>query len=969
MEHLAPALHTFLNEKHPPNDDDRNRHATFYLAWAADYPATAAAEADNVAAAWRWVQSGHQVDVPAHWDPTWLARLERGHPPVVLAPTVSGQVLVGRATELAHLRTALRPVGKEKRNGGLVVISAPAGMGKTLLVDRLQQETAGVVWFYCPCDETNRQSLYPIRHGLRRYFGQTSGPTSNDDLAAFHARMDDLIQATGDESLRGELEEARSFLAALVDIVLPDSLYARVQREQRRQHFYAAIRALARAESLLQPLIIHLEDAHWLDSESRELLATLLRNVAAYPFAVVATVRPSRFDPPALADAPLHTVALQPLDSAGVAELAAAHLHGEPGRGLVELLLLRAGGNPFHTEQLLIYLRSNGLVAGGELVTAGASGPDIPLPLDIHNVLVARLGRLQGDARSLLAHASVLGQEFSVDELQSVVGGENSVRGALEEESSREIVRPVGSGRYAFNHALFHAATYDSQFDAQKQAYHRKAAQAIASQSGSEQPDFARIAHHWDKAEDQQRAAVGYLAAGDQAQENYFLREAHGYYSRGLALTNDNHQRLDFYLGRERVNHWLGNREEQREDLYRLTELTVGSEDSAQLADISLRRATFALAVADYSLAVQHAQGAAKLAASIYDQALEAQAYHRWGRALWQQGRGESAQPLLRRALRLADSAKRIDVQAVCLYDLAMLAYYADQYDAARTQIAKASALFEAGHDKHNLVRCNNLLGTIAAVEGDIERAIGYYNASLGMCRAVDWPWGEIYCSARLGDCHFDLGDYEACRSLHQLALMLARNVKDRMAEVVSLDTIGLSYQFQGAFEQARQYFNEALALHDTIDYPRGRAFVETHLGQLLADMEETEQAGIHLYNALAQRSSSGSKAAAVDTEAALAWMDMARGDTEFAAERARDVTAWLDENGIAGVELPLLVYWQCYAIFRMIGMADDAARTLAAGYKLLQSRAERIKDPGLRHGFLHNIAHHRHIVAMWEML
>jgi predicted ATPase len=811
----------------------------------------------------------------------------------------------------------------------------------------------------------DRQSLQPIRRALRRYFAQTPGPTTDADRAAFDARFADLLQATTDEQVKADLVEAHSFAAALVDILLPGSSYMRMQPEQRRQHMQMAIRALVRAESLSQPLVIHVEDGHWLDSESREVLGLLLRTAERYPYAIVITARPARFDPPAVMDAPLHNLKLEPLDVHGVTELAAARLRAAPGPALIDLLMDRARGNPFHAVQILTYLQESGLIAGGELRT-GAGGADTPLPLDVHNVLVARLGRLDGGARSVLAQASVLGREFPLAELRSVVGDEAAVATALGAADAQEILEPLPGDRYQFNHALLHAAAYDSQFAAQRQDHHRRAARAIARQMAADQPEYARIAHHWDEAGETHRAATNYLQAGDYARKNYFIREAHAHYSRGLALSQDDGERLKLHLGREQVNHWLGNRAEQQADLDQLTALTAESEDSAQWAEIALRRATFSLTVGEYTKAIQQAQEAARLAAGRNDYRLEAQAYHRWGRALWQQGNPQAAAPILRRALRLASMAADSFEQAQCLYDLSSLAFFADNYALAEEQIGQALPLFEELRDKRNVVRCVNLLGLIANAQARYEAAMGHYERSLALCRSIDWPYGEAHALGYLGNCLFELGEFEECRKMHREAIALARHLADREFEAYSLDTIGLAHQYEGDLPAARRYFEEALALHKAIGNSRS-AYTLTHLGLCLTDLEELEQAGVLLYEAISQRSDSAADRVSIDTKAALAWLDMARGDVDLAAEQIRDVIDWLAANGVAGVELPLQVYWQSYAILRMTGAVEEAMSVLQAAHSLLQSRAAGIADPNRRHRYLTGVVPHRQILAAWE--
>ena len=969
---LPPLLRLYLLAHHEPDVALYDHHAVYFLEWSVDYQAHIAAELANVQAAWTWAQARRQVTAPRRWNPEWLAAAESESVTLPVAEEKSWSetaVLVGRDVELTALRTALQPLRQSGQNAGLITVTGAAGMGKSHLLAQLKAESERISWFECSCDAQQAQSLRPFRTWLHDYFRQEAGQEAAVNRAAFRARLDDLIQATSDAELAAELERLHSLLSALVDLILPDSLYSRLRPEQRSENFQQAIKALVRAESLLQPLVLHVEDAHWIDGETRTLLENLLRHAEDFPYGIVVTARPDGFEPLVLLNVPQTTLRLTLLDEAAVSQLAAHHLGTVPDAALLMLLRTRGGGNPFHTEQLLRHLQENGLVARGRLVRGSSRASlDALLPVDVENLLVARLGQLDTAVRDVAVWAAVLGHEFSLPVLRQIVP-KADLTASLAAGQAAAIWQPLGSDRFVFNHALLREAATAAQFAEHRQGLHDAAARAVTAVATADQPQFATIAYHHDEAGNARQAVAYYLRAGEAAQANYFVREAHGYYSRGLELAQTDKQRLPLLLGREAANHWLGNREEQAEDLRQLVALAAASQDKALLADISLRQATLALAVTEYETAVQQAQQATALAASIPNQGLEAQAYQRWGRALWQAGRAQAAEPLLKRARQLAGAAGDTAVQALCLLDLGIIAYYANDHATAQRRLQKAIRLFEQEDDKRNIIRCTDNLGTMAAIDGDYDAAARYFEQALALCRTVDWPYGEAYILAHQGDNYFDLGDYPRCREMHKNALALARSLGERRAEVVSLDTIGLAYQFEGDLVQARAHFEASLALHETIDYPRGKAFVQTHLGLLLANMEETEQAAIYLYDALTGRSGDSGKQITVDTESALAWLDMARGDTEFALERARDIVKWLAENGADGLELPLLVYWHCFTILRMVGTDEEATALLQTAYMVLQEKAARIQNAELRQSFLTQVPYHRQIIAAWQAM
>jgi DNA-binding SARP family transcriptional activator/predicted ATPase len=947
----------------------RDRHATYYLNWATEHQTHLAAEHKNIAAAWTWAQQRDSVRVPLGWNPHWLIEASAVIDRSQQVKRKLSAILVGRDTEMARLREVIRPILHEKRNGGLITITGEAGIGKSYLVEQLRNEMQHVAWFDCATDEASAQAFLPFRTWLYDYFGQHQGASTQENLQAFGARFDDIVQAAPDHDVAAELDRLFSLLAALVDIVLPDTLYARLRPEQRRENFQQAIKALIKAESVLQPVIMHIEDGHWLDADSVELIESLLRNTGDFPFVVIVTARPNTFTPPLLLDAPLHMIRLEPLSAESIAQLATAYLGQQPDATVVDWLQRRGAGNPFFTEQLLRYLDDYGLIANGKLLHSGATLADSRLPLDVHNVLAARLNHLEPQLREVVAQAAVLGREFSLPVLRQLVDDNDLLQRSLTACETAAIWQSVSTDRYAFNHALLHDTAYDIQFEVERRDLHGEAARAVAAVATTEQPQYATIARHLDEAVEPLRAASYYLKAGDEARSNYFIREAHNYYSRGLRLAETDEQRLALCLGREQVNHWLGNREQQKEDLRQLVGLTADSADKHLLADITLRRATYALATTAYDQAIQHAQRATALAAAIPDRLLEAQAYRRWGRAQWQKGQAKSAEPLLKRALRLAQAAEDSAEEALCLFDLGTVAYYTGRYDLARSQYQAAIILFEQYDDRHNVIRTIDALGQVAIAEHDYEGSIGHYEQALALSRTVAWTYYEAHGLAHLGHSYFELGDYNASRNYHLQAIPLAHALGERNIEAISCDTIGLTYQFEGVLSAAKEYFERALTIHEAINSPRGKAFVQTHLGLLLANQEEIEQAGIYLYDALAQRSNSGTRQDSVDTEAALAWLDMARGDVEFAVERVRELVAHLSEHGISGIELPLQVYWQCYSILRMAGVDDEAHTVLRTAHQLLQADADRISDQSLLQGFLQKVPYNRQILSAFATL
>ena len=149
-----------------------------------------------------------------------------------------------------------------------------------------------MLWASCQADQTLRDPLNPFHYWLMRYFGQSHGQAEARNKRSFNRKLDDLVAETRDEALAMELDRTRSCLGALIGLHWPDSLYEELDAETRHENTLDGLKALIKAESRRQPIILHIEDAHWLDSDSAAFLERLTQDVDDFPIALVITMRP-----------------------------------------------------------------------------------------------------------------------------------------------------------------------------------------------------------------------------------------------------------------------------------------------------------------------------------------------------------------------------------------------------------------------------------------------------------------------------------------------------------------------------------------------------------------------------------------------------------------------------------------------------------------------------------------------------
>ena len=319
-------------------------------------------------------------------------------------------------------------------------------------------------------------------------------------------------------------------LAPLLDIPLPPERALALAPEELRRRQLAALTAWMMAGARVQPVVLALEDLHWADPTTLDVLRGIAERGALAPLFIVATTRPE-FRPPWSMRSHHGAISLAPLDRAQVREMVVelAARHAFP-REVVEDVAARTGGVPLFVEEVTRLLLERGEQGGG--IQA--------IPATLQQSLMARLDRL-GPAREVAQVGSVIGRDFSYGLLRDVAGMEDAqLQATLEKFAEADIVLVQGlppESDYRFKHALIQDAAYENLLKSRRQVLHRRVAEILRDRfpaTAAIEPEA--LAHHFTQA-GVIDAAIGYwLKAGEQALARSAMREAEVLLRRGLSL-------------------------------------------------------------------------------------------------------------------------------------------------------------------------------------------------------------------------------------------------------------------------------------------------------------------------------------------------------------------------------------------------------------------------------------------------
>src|SRR5262245_58062099 len=440
--------------------------------------------------------------------------------------------LVGRDAELARLLALWE---KAKAGAGAVAfVRGEPGIGKSRLalelLQRLRTQFPIVRRLYCSPYHKDSM-LYPLLTQLQR--------TAQIDVTEPASAKLEKLQAL----LMGAGEAAGALTAVLADLLAlpvpaPQTLEALGARQKRELLFTILIKAfeqLARRRSL----IVVLEDIHWIDPTSLELLEAIIARLDGLPALMVITSRPGS-DPPWLERENVHTLNLGPIDRGSAAALA-QRICGitDAGNSTVKGIVARADGVPLFIEELSKAALEAGVV--GRPATPGV-GDGAAIPASLHASLLSRLDRLR-PAREIAKAAAAFGREFAFDHLAGVMTdwSASDLRTALEQLIEAELILPIGPPpwtAFSFRHVLIQDAAYSTLLRGERRALHGRIAKTLTERFPeivAMEPEIA--AAHFSKAELFEPAVQHWLEAGIRAADRSAFAEAIQHFSEGVRVS------------------------------------------------------------------------------------------------------------------------------------------------------------------------------------------------------------------------------------------------------------------------------------------------------------------------------------------------------------------------------------------------------------------------------------------------
>jgi class 3 adenylate cyclase/tetratricopeptide (TPR) repeat protein len=660
---------------------------------------------------------------------------------------------VGRERELSSLVNAFERA--RAGQGQVVFLVGEAGIGKSRLLLELRRWLAdGADWQEGHCLSFGKaMAFHPLVDLLRRQFGVEEGDREPDIAAKIEG---------GVSSVGADPGLVAPYLRALLSIDPGDAEVGSMSPAQRRGETFEALRRLLVHAADRRPQVLVIEDLHWIDGASEEFLKALIDNVPALRALLIFTYRPGYANP--FGERTYFTrVVPAALSAEDSVRMAAAVLATDAlPADLRAVVASKAEGNPFYVEELVKSLEETGVLqlSDGRYELTG-SMIALGVPGTIHDIIAARIDRLEEAPKRTLQLASVIGREFTrrlVDRLADVRSRRDDV---LRELTTLELIherRLYPELAYMFKHALTQDVAYASLLVQRRKELHGLIGLAIEELYSDRLPEhYGVLAHHFSLAEDWKRALHYLVNAAKKAVAAFGLRQALDLYAEALEAAERQGDRVP----------------------------------AAVIMDIHRARADLLFGIGDFERSRAEAEMLLNLARRIHDRAGEAAALVQVASALqW----AEDLPSALQRAREAIDIAEPLGAQAALAGALYVQGYVhgvSGRLDAAGADLARSLAVGRVAGDATRQALSLHLLALHRSWQGWYREGLELGEQGLRIAREHRLVIPLLRCLWNEGLGRHEIGEYDAALAAFQEGLTLAEKIGDDAFMTRFLNTLG----------------------------------------------------------------------------------------------------------------------------------------------------------------------------------
>jgi adenylate cyclase len=710
-----------------------------------------------------------------------------------------GLPMVGRVqeAELAKQKIELAIKGR----GQIIGLSGEAGLGKSRLVTEIahQARLRNMSVFGGECQSYGTNISYLVWQAIwLNFFGLDPNWSFSENLQSIERQL---------EMIDSKLVPRLPLLGLVLNLSIPDNdLTSTFDAKLRKSSLEALLVDCLRFRARQAPLFLVLEDCHWMDPLSRDLLEVVGRTIVDLPVMLVLVYRPAetaRLQDIGLLNLPYFTpIVLESFiqqEAQRLTHLKLEQLFGTnnliPGQ-VVEHIVAQAEGNPFYIEELVNYLKDQ----GANPQQAG-SLEQVRLPASLHSLILSRIDQRTENQKITLRLASIIGRSFVAAWLWGAypqVEGEEQVRADLRELSHVGLMvldAQEPELTYLFKQIITQEVTYESLPFATRALLHNQLG-AFIEDVTQNSPDryLDLLAYHYERSQNEPKKREYLLKAAEAARARYANQAAIDYYRRVLALLAEN-EKTQVMLKLGQVLALVGEWQQAEEVYHQVLEMAQDLSDHQSLAWCWTSMAELAGKQGLYTQAEEWLTQASEVFKDEGDMVGLGQVLHYAGTLAAQQGK----------------------------------------FDEARKQYQNSLEIRRQLGDEPNISSLLSNLGILARLQGERQSAGMLQEESLAIRRKLGNKSAIAVSLNNLGNLALDRGDYSEAEERLEEAVSLQREVGDRYYIANALNNLANVARAQNRFQGASRLYSESLEINRDLGAKWSVAYLLEDIGCMFA--------------------------------------------------------------------------------------------------------------------------------------
>jgi adenylate cyclase len=725
--------------------------------------------------------------------------------------------MIGRQEELALVNEKLNLALQGR--GQVIGITAEAGMGKSRLIAEIIRlaRKRGFIGYGGACQSSGTTTAYLVWQPIwQAFFDLDPEMPQRRQMRLLEGELEDRVP---------ERVEGLPLLGLVLDLPLPENEFTHtLEPKDRKSALEALLVDCLRSAAVETPLLIVLEDVHWIDPLSYDLLETLARISENLPVCLVLAYRPpdlARLQAPRVEKLPnFLRIELKDLTASDAEQLIRSKLAqlfpertGALPRVLVDELTSKSQGNPFFIEELLNYLHDRGLNPYDEQALK-----KLDLPASLQTLILSRIDQLTEQQKVTLKVASVIGRLFPFSWLYGYypsLGEEKIVKDHLTELSRLDLTpldTPDPELAYLFKHIVTQEVAYESLAYATRTQLHELLARYLEATYPAA-PPVNVITYHYSRSDNIMKKREYLRKSGNLAQAAYSNITALDYYQQALALSPAPEEEIDLHLSSGSIYQLIGKRNEARSHFQQALQIATEIQGLSKIIESEIKMGNAWMLHSDHTQALEWLEKAYQHAREINDLPGTCDALCEMGICHWRLGNYEQAAQHLQQALEIARQLNDKKKQSYAMTVLGQLLSDVGRYAESQEIFETALALAREMNEKRRIAGILNNYANIYYYQGDYDSARKLLEESLAVVREIGDKRGEALAKSNLGNIYYLKENFNVALDYYQEAIQLGHECEDRYIRYVALSSMGITLFRKGKLVEANLCYQECLTI------------------------------------------------------------------------------------------------------------------------------------------------------------